>query len=260
MSRRTCYICAPTGTGKTLSFVAPIFGMISRHLKNPPTKGRRPLVLILAPSEALCMQLHADIQLTWGASPETVWEDEDLQPPYLRGGRLSYCLLTEDTSSLPESPSTRPFQEEMNPENAPAILVATPRALLQELQKWKETWASEGRRALDPGQELASPGSGSPVSSTEENCEATGGIRDDALCLSECPPIADAFSMVEHVVVDEADECLDPPGKYAGRKAKQSHARKPPPAAILLTMLKRIRASAGYQVRFSPLDGPINCQ
>lgn len=60
MSGRDCIGVAPTGSGKTLSFVLPML----RHIKDqPPVEpGDGPIGLVMAPTRELVQQIHTDIK------------------------------------------------------------------------------------------------------------------------------------------------------------------------------------------------------
>lgn len=60
LSQRDVLACAPTGSGKTLAFLIP---MIQSLLQNAPSKNTAVRGLIIAPTNELALQIHAQLQV-----------------------------------------------------------------------------------------------------------------------------------------------------------------------------------------------------
>lgn len=95
---RNCVIAAETGSGKTISYLAPIIQMILNH-KNDPTLEREsrpplnsPLALIITPGRELCEQLAGVCK--------SLTQNLPIQSHCLTGGRLKRDMMNSEVQEM----------------------------------------------------------------------------------------------------------------------------------------------------------------
>lgn len=130
LNHRDVLACAPTGSGKTLAFLIP---MIQALLQNAPTKNTSVRGLIIAPTNELALQIHAQLQ-----------------------------VLTKGHKNLPSAILSRQlavrFSENIVKASKYAIIVSTPLRLIDvvknghvDLSQVEELVIDEADRLFDKG-------------------------------------------------------------------------------------------------------------